>query len=151
MTQSIPDGRERLTEAFERAAEPVEGTSPAKPKRSTTSSVISMRVTADERVRLEKEAAGISLSQFLRERVLDGQSKPRRTRGKFPVKDHEALARVLGRLGRSSLYTNLHRLLLAVEEGRVPLERDMAAELRHACAEVRIMRDDLVTALGLQA
>ena len=110
-----------------------------------------MRVTADERVHLEKEAAGISLSQFLRDRVLGGKAKPRRTRGKFPVKDHEALARVLGRLGRSSLYTDLHRLLLAVEEGRVPLEREMEAELRHACAEVRIIRDDLVTALGLKA
>ncbi|MEM9763529.1 MAG: hypothetical protein AAF968_13650 [Pseudomonadota bacterium] len=67
------------------------------------------------------------------------------------MKDHEALARVLGRLGRSRLYTDLQRLLLAVEEGRVPLEKDMEAELRTACAEITAMRRDLVTALGLKS
>lgn len=139
-----------LDGAFRTAAEPP-STTPSAEQAKAPSSVISLRVTAEERAKLEREAAGLSLSAYLRDRLLNGVATPRRTRGKFPVKDHEALARVLGRLGRSHLYTDLQRLLLAVEEGRVPLEKDMEAELRTACAEITAMRRDLVTALGLKS
>ncbi|MEM7504998.1 MAG: hypothetical protein AAF417_23450, partial [Pseudomonadota bacterium] len=67
------------------------------------SPVISVRVNREERKKLERDAAGMSLSAYVRERLLGDDLKPRKTRGKFPVKDQQALAQVLGRLGRSEI------------------------------------------------
>lgn len=111
---------------------------------------VSVRVTEDEKARLQRDAAGLSLSDHIRERLLGDDVRPRRTRSRFPVKDHEALARVLSKLGRSALHNTLHRLLLAVEEQRIPLERPIEDDLRQAFADINAMRNDLVTALGLK-
>ena len=78
---------------------------------------VSLRVTPEEKDLLTRDAAGMSLSAYVRGRLFGEAARPRKTRGKYPVKDHEALARVLGRLGRSNLHNTLHRLMLAVEEG----------------------------------
>jgi len=139
--------------AFRAAASGASQAGPITPTKQTAkfSPIVSMRVSKEERAQLEREAAGTPLSAYLRERLLGQAVTPRKTLGKFPVKDHEALACVLGRLGRSEVYNNLHRLLLTVEEGRVPLEPDIERELRRSCAEVAAMRADLVRALGLQS
>lgn len=113
------------------------------------SPVISVRVNREERTRLEREAQGLTLSAYVRQRLLGDGGAPRKTRGKYPNKDQKALARVLGLLGRSDIYNNMHRLLLAVEEGRVILEADLENELRQSCADVTAMRQDLMAALGL--
>ena len=45
----------------------------------------------------------MSLGAYIRERLFGEDAAPRKTRGKFPVKDHEALGRVLAALGSSRL------------------------------------------------
>ncbi|MCF8466224.1 MAG: hypothetical protein K9G33_02380, partial [Sneathiella sp.] len=72
----------------------------------------------------------------------------RKTRGKFPVKDHEALGRVLGALGSSRLSSNLNQLAKAANTGSLPVTPDTEAELREACAAVLVMREELLMALG---
>lgn len=109
----------------------------------------SLRLSFEERARLERAAAGIPIGAYIRARLFDGEIEPRRTRGKRPVKDQEALGRVLGELGRSRLANNLNQLAHAANSGSLPVTPETEDALREACADVRRIRADLVKALGL--
>lgn len=108
----------------------------------------SLRLSFEERARLVRDAAGMSLGAYIRERLFGEDVAPRKTRGKFPVKDHEALGRVLGALGSSRLSSNLNQLAKAANTGSLPVTPETEAELREACAAVLVMREELLLALG---
>lgn len=110
----------------------------------------SLRLTFEERVELEKSAAGMPVGEYIRARLFDGSEAPRRTRGKFPVKDHKELAQVLGLLGQSRLSSNLNQLAKAANSGTLPVTPDVEAELKRACHEIREIREHLIKALGLK-
>lgn len=112
---------------------------------------VSLRVTPEEKARLTRDAAGMSISAYVRERLFGEAARPRKTRGKFPVKDHEALAKVLRALGRSNLAQEFDALAWAVRDGSVHLDSESAQALRQACASISAMHRDLITALGLKA
>ena len=125
---------------------------PAEPNEGRERPVyVSLRVTPEEKARLVRDAAGMSLSAYVRERIFGEAARPRKTRGKFPVKDHEALARVLRALGRSNLARDFDALAWAVDGGSVRLDPESARALRQACADIAAMRRELITALGLKA
>ena len=73
-----------LCDAFERSASngmqdasrDIDQTKPA---------YVSLRVTPEEKAQLRRDAAGIPLSAYVRDRLLGDNAKPRRGRGKFPV------------------------------------------------------------------
>ena len=117
----------------------------AEPKKPTP---FSLRLSFEERARLEQDAAGMSLGAYIREMLFGEDVAPRKTRGKFPVKDHEALGRVLGALGSSRLSSNLNQLAKAANTGSLPVTPETEAELREACAAVLVMREELLMALG---
>ncbi len=108
----------------------------------------SLRLTFEERVQLDRAATGMSLGAYIRQQILGENAAPRKTRGKFPVKDHEALARVLGQLGTSHLSNNLNQLAKAANTGSLPVTPDVENELKAACSEIRSMREELLRALG---
>lgn len=109
----------------------------------------SLRLSFEERARLERDAAGMALGAYIRERLFDGSEPPRRTRGKFPVRDHEALARVLAELGRSRLANNLNQLARAANTGSLPVTPETEEDLARACAAVAELRGELLRALGV--
>ncbi len=111
---------------------------------------VSLRVTPEEKARLVHDAAGMSLSAYVRERLFGEATRPRKARGRFPIKDHEALARVLRALGRSNLSQEFDALSWAVRNGSVHLDAESAQALRQACTDISAMRGDLVAALGLR-
>jgi hypothetical protein len=119
------------------------------PKVQDRSRPLSVRFSDAEKVRLAYLAAGKPLGQFIRERVLDGTSEPRRV-SKPVVKDADALGRLLGQLGQSRLANNLNQLAKAANLGSLPVTSEVEADLRQACAEVFEMRSLLLTALGVQ-
>lgn len=108
----------------------------------------SLRLTFEERAVLEKAAAGMPLSAYIREKLFGPEVSHRKTRGKEPVKDHRALARVLGALGGSRLSSNLNQLARAAHMGALPVSEDLEADLQAACREVQDMRAALLAALG---
>ncbi|MDF3606222.1 hypothetical protein PE067_08800 [Paracoccus sp. DMF-8] len=108
----------------------------------------SLRLTFVERARLERDAAGMSLGAYIRSRLFGDDVPPRRTRGKFPVKDQAALAKVLAALGASRLSQNLNQLARAVNIGALPVTPETDSELRDACRAVAELRDELLRALG---
>lgn len=113
----------------------------------------SLRLTPEERRRLEVQAAGQPLGAFIRERLLGGNADMvpvRRTRGRFPVKDHRALGQLLARLGESSLASNVNRLARAANSGFLPVTPDTEEALRSAAADIRVMKRLLMDALGIR-
>ncbi len=111
---------------------------------------ISLRLTHEERAMLEKAAAGMTLSAYIRLRLFDKNVKPRKTRNKAPVKDHKALAQILALVGQSRVPNNLNQIAKAVHIGVLPLTPEVEADIRKACEEVRQIRDMLIFALGLK-
>ena len=112
---------------------------------------LSLRLTPEERLRLERDSVGQSLAAYIKSRLFEGTVTPVRTRGKFPVKDHAALSAVLGKLGQSRIANNLNQIARAAHLGSLDLTPDLEAELREACAHIAAIRSMLVEALCLEA
>ena len=108
----------------------------------------SLRLTHEERTRLEAEAGDQALGAYIRERLLGDAAAPRKRVGNSPVRDKEALGRVVGALGASRLSSNLNQLAKAVNTGSLPVTPETEAELVEACRDVADMRADLLLALG---
>jgi len=148
-----------LCTAFDQSASP----SAKKPDRRQRVKPLSVRLSAEERAVIEKAAASSpSMNAYLRA-ILIGAGKPPKvkTRSKAPVKDFEALARVLGALGRSGIPDALGRLVAAQERANAKSADGMLTPrtasaavvdyaLVQACADIAAMRRDLVAALGLK-
>lgn len=108
----------------------------------------SIRFTFEERARLDEKRGREPLSSYIRGQLLGDDAAPRKRRGNGPIKDAEALGRVLGALGASRLSSNLNQLAKAVNTGSLPVTPETEAELMEACNEVRALRRDLLRALG---
>ena len=120
----------------------------AKDQRPKYPPPFSLRLTFDERAKLDMLRGNMPLGRYIREQLLGDDVAPRKKRGRYPVKDHEALGRVLGALGSSRLSQNLNQLARASNSGSLPVSPDVEEELRQACADVKAMREELLRALG---
>lgn len=109
----------------------------------------SLRLTAEERARLEAEAGPTPLGSYIRAKLLDGTEAPRRAHRR-PVKDDQALAQVLSKLGDSRLASNLNQLAKAANTGSLPVTAETLQAIMSACQDIRLMRACLMAALGLQ-
>ncbi len=110
----------------------------------------SIRLTPEERALLDRAASGMSVGAYVRERLFGSETTPRKTRGRTPIKDHEALGRVLAALGGSRLSQNLNQLARAVNTGSLPVTPETERDLIEACAAVALIRADLMQALGMR-
>jgi len=116
----------------------------------TSHSPFCLRLSVEERVRLEHEAAGLSLGEYIRQRVFDESTPKRRTRGKYPVKDHQLLSQLLGELGRSRVPNNLNQLAKAANSNTFALTPEVKTVIFEACADIREIRLTLIKALGVK-
>jgi hypothetical protein len=119
--------------------------------KAKTPAPFSLRLTFEERARLERDSAGMSLGAYIRGRLFGENVAPRKARGNTPVKDHQALGRVLGALGGSRLSQNLNQLAKAVNTGSLPVTPETERDLREACVAVAVLRAELMRALGASA
>ena len=120
----------------------------AKDQRPKYPPPFSLRFTFDERAKLDMLRGSMPLGRYIREQLLGDDAAPRKKRGRYPVKDQEALGRVLGALGASRLSQNLNQLARASNSGSLPVSDEVEEELRQACADVKAMREELLRALG---
>lgn len=67
----------------------------------------SLRLSFEQRARLEQEAGDMSLGGYIHSRLFDSGNPPVRRRSKNPVKVHKVLAQALGLLGQSRISSNL--------------------------------------------
>jgi hypothetical protein len=108
----------------------------------------SLRLTYQERARLDAERGDQSLGAYIRERLFGANAVPRKRRGNSPIHDKQALGRVMGALGQSRLSANLNQLAKAVNTGSLPVTPETEAQLKDACREISEIRNALMQALG---
>jgi hypothetical protein len=108
----------------------------------------SLRLNAAERARLERDAAGQPLGSYIKGKLFEGDPAPPRRRVRAPVKDHAALAQVLGMLGALRIASNLNQLAKAANIGALPVSDEVEEELGRACAAVLAIKAELMRALG---
>ena len=109
----------------------------------------SLRLSFEERARLEDLAGEMSLSAFIKEHLFQAQM-PRKRRRRRPAKDSKLLAQLLAVMGKSRLPQNMNQLAKAAHTGTLPLPVEVERELRQACADIRAMREMLMQGLGLK-
>ena len=111
----------------------------------------SLRLTFEERARLEELAGTEPLGSYIKRKVFDGKgagTKRARSRKRRPIKDERRLAQVLAMLGQSRIANNLNQLAKAANLGTLPMMPDTERDIRRACADVALMRRELLRALG---
>lgn len=111
----------------------------------------SLRLTFEERARLEELAGNEPLGSYIKRKVFNGKGTGKRrsrSRQRRPIKDEQKLAQVLAMLGQSRIANNLNQLAKAAHIGTLPLLPDTEREIRKACADVALMRRELLRALG---
>ncbi|WP_220116682.1 MobC family plasmid mobilization relaxosome protein [Brevundimonas vesicularis] len=111
---------------------------------------VSLRMTFEEKMRLDREAAGMSLAAYIRWRLFDPDNPPPKSRGKHPVKDHQALSQLLALLGQSRLANNMNQLARAANSGSLPFTPETERLLTEAASDIAEMRKLLLDALNLE-
>ncbi|WP_282091438.1 plasmid mobilization relaxosome protein MobC [Epibacterium ulvae] len=120
-------------------------------RRSKKLPPFSLRLTFDERARLEQLAGDEPLGSYIKRKVFDGKGagkKRARSRTRRPIKDERRLAQVLAMLGQSRIANNLNQLAKSANLGTLPMMPDTERDIRRACADVALMRRELLRALG---
>ena len=110
----------------------------------------SLRFTKEEREQLDRMAQGMPLGKFIRSKLFDGNSAPRRTKGRFPVKDEKAISKLLGILGQSRIANNINQLARAANLGSLPVNIETQKKLDDACRAIFWIRQQLILSLGLK-
>lgn len=109
-----------------------------------------IRLKPSEKALLRERAGNLTLSEYIRRRTLGDDAAPRRWHRR-PALDHIALGRVLGALGASRLASNLNQIAKAANQGALPVDEALIAELTQACSDIAEMRRALMGALGVRA
>ena len=108
----------------------------------------SLRLTEQERKRLDEMAGNQPLGSYIRDRLLGEQTEKRR-RIKKSKPDAAMLAMVLSELGQSRLASNINQLAKAANMGTLDITPEIEQEIEQACREIQAMRALLITALGV--
>ena len=131
----------RVAQAFGKAA--------AKPKApKKTPSPLTLRLTPDERDRLEELAAGMTLSAYVRGVLFSEEAKRRSKRPKDTIADNKAAAEALALLGQSRIASNLNQLAYHANIGMLFWGETEKAHIAEANAHLKAIRTLLMTALG---
>lgn len=106
----------------------------------------SIRLTPDERARLDNMAADVPVGAYIKSRLFGTDQRAIRTRA--PKADQKLLAQLLARLGQSGLASNFNQLARAANTGALLVDDETHAALNAACADIAAMREALMQALG---
>jgi hypothetical protein len=109
-------------------------------KNSKLASPFSLRLTFKERTILEQAAGDMPLGAYIRSKLLNESEVPRRVRKRTrkPLKDEQALALLLGELGKARIANNLNQLAKAVNTGSLPVTPDTEKPSRGHAPPCRI-------------
>lgn len=118
-----------------------------KPKRRYTPP-FSLRLTVEERKRLDEMAGNQPLGSYIRDRLF-GEKAEKRRKVKKPKPDTAMLAMVLSELGQSRLASNINQLAKAANMGTLDITPEIEQEIEQACREIQAMRALLIAALGV--
>lgn len=109
-------------------------------------SPVTVRYSENERRLLKRFAGDASLSVYIRACTLKNDRRHNST----PIKDKEALGRVLGLLGQSRIANNLNQIAKAANSGSLLLDEETILKIEQSYLHVCSMRNHLMAALGLR-
>ncbi len=109
----------------------------------------SIRLTPEERAKLDAAAGTQTIGDYIREQLFDAPS-PRTVRRRRPVQDEQLLSAVLAGLGQSRLSANINQIAKAVHIGALPVTPETEQAILEACAAVNCMKQELMAALGVE-
>ena len=110
---------------------------------------LSVRLSEQEHNELKQAAAGATLSEFARSRLLG--IKPKRKKARITaVQDPKALAQVLAALGASRMPNNLNQIAHAINIEKLTVTPEVESVIFEAGADIKAMRTTLMKALGKQ-
>jgi hypothetical protein len=121
-----------------------------KTAKRTAISPVTLRLTPEERERLEELAAGMTLSAYIRACVFSQEEKRRKSRPKDLVADKKAAAEALALLGQSRIASNLNQLAYHANIGALMVGEAEKAQIAEAYSHVLSIRALLMQALGKQ-
>lgn len=115
---------------------------------------ISVRVTGDEKARLQEMAGAMAVSSFIRQTLLgeDVAKRPKRyiKKQRKPNIDHTEIARLLGMFGQSELGRSMLALSLAAQTGDLDVTPEVSDKLEQACDDIHEIKVALIMALGIK-
>lgn len=118
-----------------------------KPKKRSSASPITLRLTPNERAQLEELATGMTLSAYIRACVFAEEERRRKRRPKNIVADKKAMAEALALLGQSRIANNLNQLAYQANIGALAMDEDTRYQIDEAYLFVAEMRGLLIKAL----
>lgn len=117
-------------------------------KKRSSISPVTLRLTPEERVKLEELAAGMTLSAYIRACVFAEETRRRKRRPKTSVEDKKAAAEALALLGQSRIASNLNQLAYHANIGMLIEDEEAKAQIAEANEHLLAIRTLLMTALG---
>ncbi|MGJ8530376.1 plasmid mobilization protein [Maritalea sp.] len=120
----------------------------AKGSKRRNRSPLTLRLTAEERQRLEELAAGMTLSAYVRACVFSEETKRRKKRSGSTVEDKKAAAEALALLGQSRIASNLNQLAYHANIGALIVGPQEKADIAEANDHLAAIRALLMQALG---
>jgi predicted DNA binding CopG/RHH family protein len=111
---------------------------------------ITLRLTDEELAKLKMAAEGVSVSSYIRKKLFGNDVSLRKTRNRVPVRNQEALAQVLGKLGQTRIANNLNQIAYEANCGSLLMDKETEDEIKLACAQIAWIRVKLIEALGLK-
>lgn len=120
-------------------------------KDRSTISPLTLRLTPEERTKLEELAVGMTLSTYVRACVFGQEAKRRKSRPKNVVANKRAVAEALALLGQSRIANNLNQLAYHANIGALDIGDVELSQINEAYEHVLAIRSLLVTALNARA
>ena len=117
-------------------------------KKRTSISPMTLRLTPEERARLDDLAAGMTLSAYIRACLFSESEKRRKHRPKSVVADKKAAAEALALLGQSRIASNLNQLAYHANIGALNIGEAEKSQISEAYDYVLAVRSLLMCALG---
>lgn len=117
-------------------------------EKKCTPSPLTLRLTPEERERLEELAAGMTLSAYVRACVFAEESKRRKQRPKSTIEDKKAAAEALALLGQSRIASNLNQIAYHANIGALIVGEAEKAHIAEANGHLAAIRSLLMEALG---
>lgn len=107
----------------------------------------SMRLTVEERARLDSAAGDMPLGVYVRSRIFDAPSPRCRKVRRFDI-DQSLLKKLLRELGRQHISSSLYRIMNAIDDGDLEVDEELDMELRCLCSDLRHLRRRIRKAIG---
>ncbi|WP_461428145.1 plasmid mobilization protein [Gymnodinialimonas sp.] len=137
-----------VSEEFQGVSAPATIADNKRPAPRTAISPLTLRLTKEERTRLEELAAGMTLSAYIRACVFAEDVKLRKHRPSDAQADKKAAAEALALLGQSRMASNLNQLAHHANLGILGVGESERVQIEEAYEHVLAIRALLMEALG---